>query len=160
MSEYTRLLPVVALRNMAVMPGMLIHFDVNRKMSMEAIEEAMLNDQQIMLVAQIDSEVDNPAKTDLYEMGTVAEIKQMMKLPGNVLRVLVTGLERAKLEEIVSEEPFLKASITIEKDEVVAISDLEKEGMLRGLRHVYRGYCDAHQEHLLKKELVRLNHLL
>ncbi len=153
MSEYTRLLPVVALRNMAVMPGMLIHFDVNRKMSMEAIEEAMLNDQQIMLVAQIDSEVDNPAKTDLYEMGTVAEIKQMMKLPGNVLRVLVTGLERAKLEEIVSEEPFLKASITIEKDEVVAISDLEKEGMLRGLRDLFEVYEVEYGK--LNKDVVR-----
>ena len=140
MSEYTRLLPVVALRNMAVMPGMLIHFDVNRKMSMEAIEEAMLTNQQVMLVSQIDSEVETPSKFDLYEMGTVAEIKQMIKLPGNVLRVLVTGLERAKLEEIISDQPFLKASVKVEVDQEVELSEIEKEGMLRGLRDLFDVY--------------------
>lgn len=152
MSECTRLLPVVALRNMAVMPGMLIHFDVNRKVSMEAIEEAMLKNQQIMLVSQIDSEVDNPSGADLYEMGTIAEIKQMIKLPGNVIRVLVNGIERAKLAEIVSNEPFLKASVTIEKDQEVYLTDLEKEGMLRGLRDLFDVYEVEYQK--MNKDIV------
>ena len=152
MSEYTRLLPVVALRNMAVMPGMLIHFDVNRKVSMEAIEDAMLKNQQIVLVSQIDSEVDNPTGTDLYEMGTIAEIKQMIKLPGNVIRVLVNGIERAKLAEIVSNEPFIKASVTIEKDHEVHLTDLEKEGMLRGLRDLFDVYEVEYQK--MNKDIV------
>lgn len=140
MSEFTRQLPVVALRNMAVMPGMLIHFDVNRKISMQAIEEAMLDNQQIMLVSQIDSEVDAPSFDDLYAMGTIAEIKQMIKLPGNVLRVLVCGLERAKLDELIAEQPFLKGSITIEKDEEVSLSEVESDAMLRGLRDLFEVY--------------------
>lgn len=152
MSEYTRLLPVVALRNMAVMPGMLIHFDVNRKVSMEAIEDAMLKNQQIVLVSQIDSEVDNPTGTDLYEVGTIAEIKQMIKLPGNVIRVLVNGIERAKLAEIVSNEPFIKASVTIEKDHEVHLTDLEKEGMLRGLRDLFDVYEAEYQK--MNKDIV------
>ncbi|MDD5935858.1 MAG: endopeptidase La [Clostridiales bacterium] len=153
MSEYTRLLPVVALRNMAVMPGMLIHFDVNRKMSMEAIEEAMLSNQQVMLVSQIDPEVETPTKLDLYEMGTIAEIKQMIKLPGNVVRVLVTGLERAKLEEIVSEQPFLKANVTIEEEPEVELSENEREGMLRGLRDLFDVYEVEYGK--LNKDIIR-----
>ncbi len=153
MSEYTRLLPVVALRNMAVMPGMLIHFDVNRKMSMEAIEEAMLSNQQVMIVSQIDAEVETPTKHDLYEMGTIAEIKQMIKLPGNVLRVLVTGLERAKLDDIVSDQPFLKASITVEVEQKVELSEIEKEAMIRGLRDLFDVYEVEYGK--MNKDIVR-----
>lgn len=153
MSECTRILPVVALRNMAVMPGMLIHFDVNRKVSMDAIEEAMLSDQKVMLVSQIDSEIDDPGRTDLYDMGTVAEIKQMIKLPGNIVRVLVSGIDRAKLSDLVSEKPFLKASVTIEKDQEIHLTELRKEGMLRGLRDLFDVFEAEYQK--LNKDIIR-----
>lgn len=140
MSEYTRLLPVVALKNMAVMPGMLIHFDINRKISMEAVEEAMLSDQKVLLVAQIDSDVEKPKQEDLYEMGTVAEIKQMIKLPGNVVRVLVSGIARARLDNIVNEIPYLKGCVTVQQEEELILGEVEREGMLRGLRDLFEVY--------------------
>lgn len=153
MSECTRELPVVALRNMAVVPGMLIHFDVNRKVSMEAVEEAMLSDQMVLLVSQIDSEVDNPRRADLYDIGTVAEIKQMIKLPGNIVRILVSGMNRATLTEIITEHPFLKARVTIEEDREVQLTEHEKEGMLRGLRDLFDVYETEYQK--MNKDIVR-----
>jgi ATP-dependent Lon protease len=137
MSEYNRRVPVVALRGMAVLPGMLIHFDVNRKISIEAIENAMENDQLVLLLTQKDAEVESPGQEDLYQIGTIAEIKQMIKLPGNVIRVLVSGTERAKLEELVEEEPFLVGEVEVLKDYGTnRLTDTEKKAMLSGLKDI------------------------
>ena len=153
MSEYTRQLPVVALRNMAVMPGMLIHFDVNRKISIEAIEAAMLLNQQVLLVSQIDAENENPTIEDLYRVGTIAEIKQMIKLPGNVIRVLVTGLERATLDSIVSEKPYLRAQVSSVVVEVHSLTEAEEEAMIRALKDLFEVYITENNK--LNKDIIR-----
>ncbi|MBQ3903933.1 MAG: LON peptidase substrate-binding domain-containing protein, partial [Eubacterium sp.] len=102
-------IPVIPLRGIVVFPGMSLHFDVGRKRSIAALKAAMDNDQNILLVAQRDSAVDNPHFTDLYEMGVICEIKQMLKIPnsGN-LRVIVKGVRRAELINIYQERPYIK----------------------------------------------------
>lgn len=141
MSEYSRRVPVVALRGMAVLPGMLIHFDVNRKMSIDAIESAMENDQLVLLLTQKDSEIETPGQEDLFQIGTIAEVKQIIKLPGNVIRVLVSGTERAQLESLIEEQPFLLGEIGLLKDySEERISGTEKKAMLRGLKDILEVY--------------------
>lgn len=140
MSEYSKRVPVVALRGMAVLPGMLIHFDVNRKMSIEALENAMENDQLVLLLTQKDAEIETPGQEDLFQIGTIAQVKQIIKLPGNVIRVLVSGTERAQLESIVEEEPFLVGEIGLLKDEGTQLKASEKKAMVRGLRDILEVY--------------------
>ena len=162
MSEYSRRVPVVALRGMAVLPGMLIHFDVNRKMSIDAIENAMENDQKVLLLTQKDSEIETPGQDDLFQIGTIAEVKQIIKLPGNVLRVLVSGTERAQLESLVEEEPFLLGEIGLFKDySEQIISNSEKKAMLRGLRDILEVYFieNAKIGKEVIKQLMKLNDL-
>lgn len=154
MSENNRRVPVVALRGMAVLPGMLIHFDVNRTISIEAIESAMENDQLVLLMTQRDSEVENPGQNDLYKIGIIAQIKQLIKLPGNVLRVLVEGTERAKLDTIVEEEPFLVGEIDVLKDQSEdELTVIEKEAMLRGLRDILEVYSIENSK--IGKEVIK-----
>ncbi len=162
MSEYSRRVPVVALRGMAVLPGMLIHFDVNRKMSIDAIENAMENDQKVLLLTQKDSEIETPGQDDLFQIGTIAEVKQIIKLPGNVLRVLVSGTERAQLESLVEEEPFLLGEIGLFKDySEQIISGSEKKAMLRGLKDILEVYFieNAKIGKEVIKQLMKLNDL-
>lgn len=162
MSEYSRRVPVVALRGMAVLPGMLIHFDVNRKMSIDAIENAMENDQKVLLLTQKDSEIETPGQDDLFQIGTIAEVKQIIKLPGNVLRVLVSGTERAQLESLVEEEPFLLGEIGLFKDySEQIISNSEKKAMLRGLKDILEVYFieNAKIGKEVIKQLMKLNDL-
>ncbi|WFR57967.1 endopeptidase La [Anaerocolumna sp. AGMB13025] len=154
MSEYSRRVPVVALRGMAVLPGMLIHFDVNRKMSIEAIENAMENDQLVLLLTQRDSETETPGQEDLFQIGTIAEVKQIIKLPGNVIRVLVSGTERAQLESLIEEEPFLLGEIGLLKDSSEnRITSSEKKAMLRGLRDILEVYFIENAK--IGKEIIK-----
>ncbi|MDR3551965.1 MAG: endopeptidase La [Clostridia bacterium] len=106
MFEDNMTMPVLALRGIAVFPGMMLHFDVGRKKSVVAMNEAMKNDQEIFLVAQLDIREDDPAPQELYKMGTIARIKQLLHLPGEGVRVLVEGVSRARLLEITQEEPY------------------------------------------------------
>lgn len=141
MSEYSRRVPIVALRGMAVLPGMLIHFDVNRKISIDAIESAMENDQLVLLLTQKDSDIETPGLEDLFQIGTIAEVRQIIKMPGNVIRVLVSGTERAQLENLVEEQPFLLGEIGLLKDNSEQrINETEKKAMLRGLRDILEVY--------------------
>ncbi len=141
MSKYNRIVPVVALRGMAVLPGMLIHFDVNRTISIGAIESAMENDQQVLLVAQKDAEIENPEKEDLYTTGTIALIKQMIKLPGNVLRVLVSGVERARLENILEEKPYLIGEVSTNiNDSDSELTEAHKKALLKGIKDILEVY--------------------
>ena len=154
MSENNRRVPVVALRGMAVLPGMLIHFDVNRTNSIEAIESAMENDQLILLMTQRDTEVENPRQDDLYKIGIIAQIKQLIKLPGNVIRVLVEGTERAQLDNIVEEDPFLIGEVDVLKDSTEnELTDIEKEAMLRGLRDILEVYSIENTK--IGKEVIK-----
>ena len=99
MKEYTRIMPIVALRNMAVLPGMLVHFDVNRKKSIAAIEQAMHDDQMIFLVAQKDMRIDEPTVDDLYQVGCISQVKQIIKLPGGLIRVMIVGTKQQSVLE-------------------------------------------------------------
>lgn len=139
MSELTKNIPIVALRGMSILPGMLIHFDINRKMTIEAIEKAMVGDQQVLLVAQKDGEVETPQEADLYRVGVIAEIKQLIKLPDNVLRVMVQGLKRAQLDSIVSMEPYIKGEVTI-CEITNSTTVMEEQAMLRGLKDILELY--------------------
>lgn len=108
MSEFERpvCLPVLALRGLCVFPKMLTHFDVGRKSSMAAVEEALREDQQIFLVTQKDVETDHPKRNDLYTVGTVSIVKQVLRLPGENMRILVEGQYRAELLDIVQSDPL------------------------------------------------------
>ena len=111
MSELTETLPVVALRGMTILPDMVIHFDVSRERSVKAIEEAMLRDQRVFLVTQKDVQVENPGPEDLYRIGTIASVKQVIKMPQKIIRVLAEGLERGELSHFSEEGDYLEAEI-------------------------------------------------
>ncbi len=109
-----QVLPLLALRGLTVFPYMILHFDVGREKSVKALEEAMMKNQLIFLVAQKDAGNDEPDEKDLYKVGTISKVKQLLKLPGDTIRVLVEGLSRAEFSKIVQKEPFLMVE-TVEK---------------------------------------------
>lgn len=97
MSELIRILPAIALRGTTILPDMIVHFDISRSRSIKAVEEAMLHDQKVFLVTQKDPDTEVPGLLDVYKIGTVATVKQVVKLPKGVLRILVEGEKRAEL---------------------------------------------------------------
>lgn len=152
MSDPITTLPVIALRGMTILPGMIIHFDVSRERSVKAIEEAMLHDQRIFLITQKDPEIETPGFTDLYQIGTIAFIKQVIKLPQNLLRVLVEGTEKAALSGLNQEIPYIKAeTVPYGQDEDILPSSM-KEAMTRSIRELFHKYCGESGK--ISKELV------
>lgn len=107
-----QILPAIAVRGIVIFPSMILHFDVARKKSVSALEAAMANGQEIFLVAQKDLSIEVPTSNDLYKVGTVAKIKQLLKLPGDTVRVLVEGLYRAKISDFISLEPHYECECT------------------------------------------------
>lgn len=104
--------PAIPLRNTTVFPGMVVHFDVSRKKSVKAVETAMSTDQYIYLVTQLDSQVNEPELRDLYSVGTIAQIKQIIKMPGRILRVQVEGIDRAEINSFEQEAGIMVAEVT------------------------------------------------
>ena len=104
-------LPILALRGLAVYPDQTIHFEVGRAKSILALEEAMKGDQHILLIPQKDIAVDDPQPDDLYTIGTVSKIKQILRSPNETIRVLVTGISRARIQEMRQTEPFLRGDV-------------------------------------------------
>ena len=142
MENYSKILPVVALRNLTVLPGMMIHFDVNREITIKAIENAMLGDQMIFLVSQKDAEIDEPKEDDLETFGTIALVKQVIKLSEEVLRIMVVGVERGELAYLEEEEPFLRAEIEVGADHSLdMLQPLELKAMAEQLKKLYEFYC-------------------
>lgn len=133
MDETIKKLPAVALRGTTILPDMIVHFDVSRSKSARAVEEAMLQDQKLFLVGQKDQELEDPAQDDLYTIGTIASIKQVVKLPKNLLRVLVEGEQRAELINLTEEEGFLNAEVAEIADSTEELSETQQEGMSRAL---------------------------
>lgn len=131
MEDKTITMPVIALRGMTVLPKMMLHFDISRSKSVAAVEKAMVGDQKVCLITQRNPEETDPGIDDLYQMGTVALIKQLVKLPNHVIRVMVEGLERVELLALDSEEPMLVGEVepAIEQDEI--FDYITKEAMLR-----------------------------
>ncbi len=134
-------LPMVALRGLTVLPNMIIHFDLSREQSKKAIEKALNDKQEIFLVAQKDAQEDNPDLEALYAMGTVALIKQVTKLPDNIVRVMVEGVSRARLIELnENEELYLSAILEKVENNEAEIDKIEEEAIIRSLKEVFSTY--------------------
>ena len=139
-------LPMVALRGMTVLPEQVIHFDVSRNKSLQAIEQAMREEQKIFIAAQKNAETDDPGIHDVYRTGCVASIRQVVKLPNNLRRVLILGEQRAELEYLEQDTPFLRADIQILPDsddpDSMGILDgsLGSTAMVSGLKEIFKEY--------------------
>ena len=142
MKREIKSLPMVALRGMTIMPEMVVHFDVSREKSIAAIQEAMAGDQKIFLVAQRSIETDDPTQEDVYEVGTVGTIKQIMKLPKHIVRVLVSGETRGILKQLQQDTPYLRAEVeVIDESDPVIQDDLNGEAMARSLKDTFLDYA-------------------
>lgn len=152
MTNQNIVLPAIALRGTTILPGMIVHFDVSRERSVKAIEAAMLYDQKIFLVTQIDPEVESPDLAGVYHVGTIAYIKQVVKLPQNLLRVLVEGTGRATLVKFEQEFPFIRSEITPVDEEEMQMPEPVMEAMHRSLKELFHRYCMENGK--VSKELV------
>ena len=152
MTNQNMVLPAIALRGTTILPGMIVHFDVSRERSVKAIEAAMLHDQKIFLVTQIDPEVETPDLAGVYRVGTIAYIKQVVKLPQNLLRVLVEGTGRATLVKFEQEFPFIKTEIIPVDEEEMQMPEPVMEAMHRSLKELFHRYCMENGK--VSKELV------
>lgn len=153
MEDITIVMPAIALRGMAIMPGMIAHFDISRDRSLKAVEESMQADQKIFLVTQRDVDVEEPMQSDLYEMGIVAEIKQVVKLQNDVVRILIDGKSRAKLVGFTRCEDFLEAEICTYNTDLEGVPSDVREAMLVGVRESFEKYAAVVGK--VNKELFR-----
>ena len=149
-------LPVVALRGMTILPEMVVHFDVSREKSIAAVQEAMVEDQKIFLVTQKNADTEDPGQEELYQVGTVGTIKQIIKLPKHILRVLVSGESRGNLKKIESEEPYLRAEVEILDESLFFVpDDLNTKAMERSLKDIFIEYA-AKNGKLSKESISRI----
>ena len=149
-------LPAVALRGMTILPGMVAHFDISRDRSIHAIEEAMVGDQKIFLITQQDASVEEPTRDDLYQIGVIAEVKQVIKMPNEIVRVLVEGLERGELASFLSQEKYLMAEVILFDEKTAEEEELmpeAKEAMPRCIRETVLKYQKANGH--MSKEFLR-----
>lgn len=153
MEDITIVMPAIALRGMSIMPGMIAHFDISRDRSLKAVEESMQADQKIFLVTQRDVDVEEPMQSDLYEMGIVAEIKQVVKLQNDVVRILIDGKSRAKLVGFTRCEDFLEAEICTYNTDLEGVPSDVGEAMLVGVRESFEKYAAVVGK--VNKELFR-----
>lgn len=152
-------LPVVALRGLVILPEMVKHFDVSRKKSLQAIEHAMLEQQKVFLVAQKDIEVEDPGYDDVYVTGCVAEIKQVLKLPNKLSRVLIVGQKRARIDMMDDQNGYLRANVEIVPDIDTSVEEtgadrnpLNLEAMARGLKDIFKEYMSKNPK--MMKEMA------
>ncbi|GLC31461.1 endopeptidase La [Clostridium omnivorum] len=139
MENNIKILPLIPLRGITIFPYMVLHFDVGREKSILALEEAMLKDQEIFLVSQKDAKVEEPIEEDIFTIGSICNIKQILKLPGDTVRVLVEGVSRARISNYIQLEPFFKAEIELLEDEEVVINK-ESEALVRSMRKSFDEY--------------------
>ena len=124
-------LPAIPLRGITIFPNMIIHFDVGREKSISALEESMLKDSKIFLVSQIDPEIEDPKRNEIYSIGTICKIKQILKLPKGVTRVLVEGVERAAIIDLIDDKKFME--VVVEKIDELNVKDENEDSALRNL---------------------------
>ena len=142
MCEILKIMPAVTLRGMVILPGMVIHFDISKKVSIHAVEEAMKNDEKVFLVTLKNNEVDEPEQEDLYEVGVIAQIKQLIKMPNQIVRVLVEGIERAGLQEIVSRTDYYMVQVLRYDEEATGeVLPQALEAMLMSMKDTIYQYC-------------------
>ena len=153
MEEQIINMPAVALRGLTILPGMIAHFDVSRERSLRAIEEAMEQDQRIYLVTQSNVDREDPTQEDLYRMGIVADIKQVVRLQNDVVRILVDGISRAKLLGFTGRKEYLEAEICCCDSNADSLPEDLKEAMLLGVREAFHRYAAVIGK--ISKELIR-----
>lgn len=141
MAEQRLDLPMVPLRGLTIMPEMIVHFDVSRESSIAAVQEAMAEEQKIFLVSQKSIETEKPTQEDVFEIGTIATVKQIMKLPKQILRVLVEGEVRGRLINMSDDAPYLQAEVEIIEDNEAMSETLDDQAMLRGLKDIFVEYA-------------------
>lgn len=146
-------MPAVALRGLTIMPGMIAHFDISRERSLRAVEEAMEQDQKIYLVTQRNVDSEDPTQEDLYQMGIVADIKQVVRLQNDVVRILVDGISRAALLGFTGNEKYLEAEICYCDSNADSLPDDLREAMLLGVREAFHRYAAVVGK--ISKELIR-----
>lgn len=139
-NEDIKRLPLLPLRGLTIFPYMVLHFDVGRPKSIAALEAAMVNDQEIFLSSQVDSKIDEPDQNEIYEVGTIAKIKQMLKLPGDTIRVLVEGLERGKILDYVKDEPYYEVDLITPIKYNYRDMELEMEAVARSVLSVFEKF--------------------
>lgn len=153
MSELTKELPAVALRGMTILPSMIVHFDISREKSVKAIEHAMLENQEIFVVTQKDPDVSEPEQQDLYRIGTIVTVKQLLRLPKNIFRVLVEGTARAELIALDDSQGYLQSEVTVFEDQQgEEIEEHRKQAMLRNLKEIFGEYAGSNPK--VSKELT------
>ena len=146
-------MPAVALRGLTILPGMIAHFDVSRERSLRAVEEAMEQDQKIYLVTQRNVDSEDPTQEDLYQMGIVADIKQVVRLQNDVVRILVDGISRAALLGFTGNEKYLEAEICYCDSNADSLPEDLREAMLLGVREAFHRYAAVIGK--ISKELIR-----
>lgn len=144
MDEQMKTLPVIALKGMAILPGMLVHLDVKREITKLAIEEAMENDSMVFITSQKDDRVELPIYSDLRAIGVAAKIRQVIKLENHVVRILVSTLERGTMAALIQNEPFLMGEIVLRNrnDHPEPEGEIEKEAMCRDIKDLYTQYLE------------------
>ena len=146
-------MPAVALRGLTILPGMIAHFDISRERSLRAVEEAMEQDQKIYLVTQRNVDSEDPTQEELYQMGIVADIKQVVRLQNDVVRILVDGISRAALLGFTGNEKYLEAEICYCDSNADSLPDDLREAMLLGVREAFHRYAAVIGK--ISKELIR-----
>ena len=136
-------LPVLPLRGLMLFPNMVLHFDVGRKKSLAALEQGMMEQQKVFLISQKDDDNDEPGWGDLCKVGTIAEIKQVMNLPGENIRVLVEGVSRGMIRETLTDDPCMRAQIRVCEDKVVRSADAK--ALLRTSQDLFEEYARSSQ---------------
>lgn len=152
MSDMIQHLPAIALRGTTILPDMIVHFDVSREKSIKAIEKAMVQDQRVFLITQRDPQTEEPSQEDLYTVGTIGEIKQLVKNRKNMVQVLVEGKRRAELVRFDSEDVYLEAEVALFEEEEISLDENVKEAMLRGIKELFVRYCNENTK--MSKDLA------
>ena len=138
-----KILPTIALRSMTVLPDMVIHFDISRKKSLKAVERAMEGQQELFLVTQLDPEVAEPTYKDMHVIGTVACVKQLIKMPEGIVRVLVEGVSRAVVSSMREENGCLMTEVIVSEQRFNDVDELTSKAMVQGLYELIRQYSVA-----------------
>lgn len=148
MNTNERIVPLLPLRGILVYPTMVLHLDVGRDKSIQALEQAAMDENIIFLAMQKEMNIDDPKEDDIYSVGTVAKVKQMLKLPNGTLRVLVEGLHRAEVVEFIEEENIVQVSIKTVTEEVE--DDLEEKALMRTLLEHFEQYIKVSKKFQMK----------
>lgn len=138
--KINKILPCLPIRGMTIFPHMVVHFDVGREKSVKALEHAMMNNQVIFITSQKDLSIEEPLIDDIFEVGTVAKIKQMLKMPGDLIRVLVEGLNRGRITRFIGSDPYFEVEVDENDESYVVIDAAHEEALMRSLLNKFEDY--------------------